>query len=290
VIFSNILFYIDFLCILDMVMTPTTKHNFILHSKMNCYTEPLNRIEQALSAAAEAIKKFTPGKIESTLKDGGDPVTEADVLLDDILKDILLKDGEGWLSEETKDDHTRLDNECVWIVDPLDGTREFIQGIPEWCISVAYVVNGRPEAAGICNPAAGQFFLGTRSTGVTLNGELVKVTNKRDLSDATVLASRSEVKRGEWKQFENAPFKIVPMGSVAYKMARVAAGLDDATFTLVPKNEWDVAAGWLLIEAAGGKVIDKLAKIRQFNQRNPLLPGLLAANPAILSLLREICL
>ena len=254
------------------------------------YIEPLSRIEQSLLAATEALTAFTPGKIASTLKDGGDPVTEADVLLDNILKDRLLQDGEGWLSEETKDDPSRLDKECVWIVDPIDGTREFIQGIPEWCISVAYIVNGRPEAAGICSPTAGQTFLGTRSTGVTLNGQPARVTDKRDLTGATVLASRSEVKRGEWKRFETAGFETIPMGSVAYKMARVAAGLDDATFTLVPKNEWDVAAGWLLIEAAGGKVIDKNAKPRQFNQPDPLLPGLLAANPAILSLLTDICL
>lgn len=254
------------------------------------YTEPLNRIERSLLAAAKALEEFTPGKIESTLKDGGDPVTEADLLLDEVLKETLLRDGEGWLSEETKDDHSRLDKDRVWVVDPLDGTREFIQGIPEWCISVAYIVNGRPEAAGICSPAAQQTFLGTRIGGVTLNGKPVEVTKKRDLESAAILASRSEVKRGNWKQFETEPFVIIPMGSVAYKMARVAAGLDDATFTLVPKNEWDVAAGWLLVEAAGGKVIDKQAKIRQFNQQNPLLPGLLAANPVLLSLLRNICL
>ena len=253
------------------------------------FTEPLSRIEKALQAAAEALEAFTPGKIDSTLKDGGDPVTEADVLLDGILKDILLRDGEGWLSEETKDDQSRLDKECVWIVDPLDGTREFIQGIPEWCISIAYIVNGRPEAAGICSPSAQQTFLGTRAGGVTLNGTPVNVTDKRDLVGATVLASRSEVKRGEWKVFENASFEIIPMGSVAYKMARVAAGLNDITFTLVPKNEWDVAAGWLLIEAAGGKVIDKNGQVRTFNQSDPLLPGLLSANPVILSHLTDLC-
>ena len=217
-------------------------------------------------------------------------VTEADVLLDGILKDILLKDGEGWLSEETTDDPSRLDKKCVWIVDPLDGTREFIQGIPEWCISIAYIVSGRPEAAGICSPTLQQMFLGSRAGGVTLNGKPAKVTDKQDLAGATVLASRSEVKRGQWKQFEQAAFEIIPMGSVAYKMARVAAGLEDATFTLVPKNEWDVAAGWLLIEAAGGKVIDKSAQVRRFNQPRPLLPGLLAANPAILASLVDICL
>lgn len=242
----------------------------------------LKRIEKALAAATEALKDFTPGKIQSTLKAGGDPVTEADVLLDTILKQELLQEGEGWLSEETVDDLSRLEKNCVWIVDPLDGTREFIEGIPEWCISIGYVVSGKPQAAGICNPATGETFLGSRSTGVTLNGKSVTVTSKQVLDGATVLASRSEVKRGQWKQFEDAGFEIIPMGSVAYKMARVAAGLNDATFTLVPKNEWDVAAGWLLVEAAGGKVVDKEEVLRVFNQKNPLLGGLFATNSSLL--------
>ncbi len=251
------------------------------------YSAELKRIETALAAGTEALKAFTPGKIQSTLKDGGDPVTEADKVLDTILKDALLREGEGWLSEETVDDQSRLGKERVWIVDPIDGTREFIQGIPEWCMSIGYIVNGRPEAAGICNPAAGQIFLGTRAGGVTLNGKPVKVNEDSQLEGATVLASRSEVSRGEWKPFEGVGLDIIPMGSVAYKMACVAAGLYDVTFTLVPKNEWDVAAGWLLVEAAGGKVLDKNQTVRVFNQQDPLLGGLYATNsPRLESLLR----
>ncbi len=242
----------------------------------------LHRIERALAAATEALLDFTPGKIQSTLKCGGDPVTEADVLLDNVLNQALLCGDEGWLSEETVDDLSRLDKQRVWIVDPLDGTREFIEGIPEWCVSVAYVVNGRPEAAGIACPTNDQIIVGSRDTGVTLNGSSVSVSQKHDLQGATVLASRSEVKRGEWKRFEDAPFEIIPMGSVAYKLARVAAGLNDVTFTLVPKNEWDVAAGWLLVEAAGGKVVDKDQNPRTFNQPKTLLPGLFAGNAALL--------
>ncbi|MCI0498376.1 MAG: 3'(2'),5'-bisphosphate nucleotidase CysQ [Planctomycetales bacterium] len=252
------------------------------------YSDAVKRIEAALSAAREAMKNFTPGKIQSALKEGGDPVTEADVLLDAILKKALLRDGEGWLSEETGDDLSRLGKSRVWIVDPLDGTREFIEGIPEWCISIAYVVDGFPQAAGICNPAANQTFLGIRDCGVTLNSRPVKISQRQTLNGATVLASRSEVKRGQWKLFENAPFKIIPTGSVAYKMACVAAGLYDATFTLVPKNEWDVAAGWLMVEAAGGKVLDKNARPRRFNQQNPLLDGLFAANSVVLGNLLDI--
>lgn len=247
------------------------------------YTDVLQRIRTALEAAAQATAAFTPGRIAHEKKIGGDPVTEADLLLDRLLKEHLLRDGEGWLSEETRDDRSRLDKQCVWIVDPLDGTREFIEGIPEWCISVAYVVDGVPEAAGICNPTAGQTFLGTRRGGVTLNGQGVRVSPKETLGGARVPASRSEVKRGEWKAFENAGFEIIPMGSVAYKLACVAAGLMDLTFTLVPKNEWDVAAGWLLVEAAGGRVIDKHFRRRVFNQSNPLLEGLWAGNENLIA-------
>ncbi|MCE5185526.1 MAG: 3'(2'),5'-bisphosphate nucleotidase CysQ [Planctomycetaceae bacterium] len=249
-------------------------------------TEALGRIEKALGAAAEALKAFTAGAIEHTNKSGGDPVTEADMLLDRVLKEHLLQEGEGWLSEETRDDFSRLEKQRVWIVDPLDGTREFIAGIPEWCISIAYVIDGTPQAAGICSPSAGQVFLGAAGRGVTLNGKAVHVSARTELAGASVLASRSEVTRGQWKCFEGCGFEIVPMGSVAYKMARVAAGLADLTFTRIPKNEWDVAAGWLLVQEAGGIVVDRDHLPRLFNQRSTLLGGLAAGSRDLVKTLR----
>ena len=106
---------------------------------------------------------------------------------------------------------------------------------------------------GILNPAKDQLFPGSMPTEVTLNGEKVKVTDKEELKGAKVLASRGEVKRGEWDRFMNGPFDVVPYGSVAYKLALVSAGVVNATFTLVPKNEWDIASGVLLIEASGSR-------------------------------------
>ena len=94
-----------------------------------------------------------------------------------------------------------------------------------------------------------------------------------------MLASRSEVKRGEWKQFESAEFNIRPMGSVAYKLGLVAAGKADMTFTLVPKNEWDVAAGAALVESAGGFILTLDNSPLRCNRRNPLLSGLLGGGP-----------
>ena len=243
--------------------------------------EILQRIQSALEAAREVLSRFTPGAIETEYKIGHDPVTEADRSVDAVLHKHLLRDGEGWLSEESVDDVSRLEKERVWVVDPLDGTREFVAGIPEFCVSIALVENGRPVAGGICYPATQEMFLGSLDTGVTYNGKPARPSQRKALSGALVLASRSEMKRGEWKQFENANFKVRPMGSVAYKLALVSAGLADITFTLVPKNEWDVAAGTALVESGGGFVRTLDNQLLKCNNKSPLLSGLLAGGPGL---------
>jgi myo-inositol-1(or 4)-monophosphatase len=242
----------------------------------------LTRIRRALDAAAEELADFTPGAVEATRKSGGDPVTEADQRVDTRLRELLPEAGEGWLSEETRDDARRLECHRVWVVDPLDGTREFVEGLPEWCVSVGLVEDGRPVAGGILSPSTGQLFLGSVETGLTLNGEPARPSERQELAGATVLASRSEVRRGEWARFDDAPFEVVPCGSVAFKLAQVAAGLHDLTWTLVPKHEWDVAAGVALILAVGGAAFLPDGSPVEFNRPNPLLPGLITA-PASLA-------
>lgn len=239
--------------------------------------EPLNRIHEALKIASKTAQKFINEKLNVEYKEGWDPVTEADREVNRVLKEILLREDEGWLSEETTDDFTRLQKQNVWIIDPIDGTREFISGIPEWAISVAYVVGGKPIAGGICNPASNELIIGSIETGVFYNGNAAKMSDKQSLEGAVILGSRSEAKRGEWDRFNNAIFQVRHVGSVAYKLGLVAAGLGDATWTLVPKNEWDVAAGVALIQSAGGFVSGLFQKELQFNQENPLLKGLVAA-------------
>jgi myo-inositol-1(or 4)-monophosphatase len=244
--------------------------------KRGANRETLVRIQEALQAAASAVASFVPGNVDVDYKPGADPVTEADRVVNDVLRNILVRDGEGWLSEESVDDKERLSKQRVWIVDPLDGTREFVAGIPEWCMSVALVEQGRAVAGGICSPATNELILGSLEAGVTLNGKPVRASERETLAGALVLASRSEVKRGEWDRFQNAPFTIRPMGSVAYKLALVAAGVGDATWTLVPKHEWDVAAGVALVEAASGFVLDLKNDSIQFNSHSALLSGLVA--------------
>lgn len=243
------------------------------------YSDVIRRIEAALEAARDVFSRFTPGEVQAEFKAGHDPVTEADRALDAVLRKNLLRDGEGWLSEESADDPIRLEKERIWIVDPLDGTREFVAGLPEFCVSIGFIENGKAVAGGIYNPATQETFIGSVDNGVLYNGKPAQASQRRTLSGAVVLASRSEVKRGEWKQFEGAPFQVRALGSVAYKLALVSAGLADITFTLTPKHEWDVAAGAALVESAGGFVLTLENSPLLCNRRDPLISGLLAGGP-----------
>jgi len=245
------------------------------------YSDILERIQSALNAARDVFARFTPGEIEAEYKAGHDPVTEADRAVDAVLRQNLLREGEGWLSEESVDDPSRLEKSRVWVVDPLDGTREFVLGLPEFCVSIAFVENGRPVAGGIFNPATKETILGAVDSGVLYNGQAARPSQKTTLKGAVILASRSEINRGEWQQFGGGEFEVRPMGSVAYKLGLVAAGRADITFTLTPKHEWDIAAGVALVESAGGFVATLDNSPVRCNQRNPLLSGLLASGAGL---------
>lgn len=138
--------------------------------------------------------------------------------------------------------------------------------------------NGKPVVGGIYNPATNGTFLGTIDAGVLYNGEPSAASQRTSLAGTLVLASRGEVK---WRveAVESAGFKTQAMGSVAYKLALVAAGLADVTFTLTPKNEWDVAAGAALVASAGGFVNTLENTPLQCNRKNPLLSGPLGGGP-----------
>src|SRR6266404_535192 len=190
---------------------------------------------------------------------------------------ILLRYYDGWLSEETADSDERLERKRVWIVDPLDGTKEFISEIPEFVVCVALVEDGLPRVAVEYNPVRDELFTARKGAGAALNGTAIRVTKQTDLRQARVLASRSEEARGEWDPYREK-MHVELTGSVAYKFALIAAGRYDATFTLTPKNEWDVCAGALLVAEAGGMVTDPDGRAIRFNNRSTLLSGLIASN------------
>jgi myo-inositol-1(or 4)-monophosphatase len=254
-------------------------------------SDDLARIEEALGRACAVLSRFSHHDVARRRKERGDLVTEADLAVDGELRAFLPEAGDGWLSEETADDPSRLERSRVWIVDPLDGTHEFLAGIPEWCVSIGLVEQGRPVAGGIANPATNETVVGATGIGVTWNGVPCRMRGNASLDGADVLASRSESGRGEWRRFDDAPFRVRPVGSVAYKLGLVAAGRADATWTLQPKHEWDVAAGVALVLAAGGVVWVPGEGSLSFNRRRPRLSGLAAASaasaPAVHRLLDE---
>jgi myo-inositol-1(or 4)-monophosphatase len=244
-------------------------------------SQDLARIERALRDASVVLSQFKPGAVSTRFKAGDDPVTAADIAVDRVLRRALQEPGEGWLSEETADDVGRLTSRRVWIVDPLDGTREFVQGIPEWCVSVGLVEDGLPVVGGVVNPQTGVEVLGAVGTGVMVNGRPATRRMTAHIEGALMLASRSEVRRGEWDRFFSTPVSIRNMGSVAWKLALVAAGQADATWTLVPKHEWDVAGGAALVRAAGGRVMLPDGSEVRFNLPDPRLPGFVASTAGV---------
>ena len=244
------------------------------------YDHELRIARDAALAAGEILQRYFRDRDFTTESKGkNNPVTSADFEADSILKQILCDafPAYGWLSEETVDSDDRLARERVWIVDPLDGTKEFIKGIPEFVVAIALTDGGVPMMGVTYNPIKDELFCGVRGAGCTLDGKAVTVSNTDGLEGATILASRSETARGEWKAYEGRVI-VKPIGSVAYKLALVAAGQADATFTLTPKNEWDIASGVALIVAAGGRVTDLYGRDVSFNQREVKTPGFVASN------------
>ena len=245
----------------------------------------LARIEKALAVAAELLTRYWPTASGFGHMNLHDLVTKAVFALDRALREELVDIGESWLSEESGDSGDRRKHERIWVVEPLGGTRGFVQAIPEWAVSIGLVEGSQVVAGGVFNPAAGFLALGASGLGCTLNGVAVRASRASSLDSALVLASRTEFGRGDWQTWTQANFSIQPMGSVAYKLALVACGLADATWTLVPKNDWDVAGGVALVVASGGwvKTLDG-AQLR-FDRPKPAIPGLIAAGPGLLDTL-----
>jgi myo-inositol-1(or 4)-monophosphatase len=235
--------------------------------------------ERAAREAGAIVRRYYESGVRVAEKGPDNPVTKADLEANACIHELIAAafPDDGWLSEETADSTERLAKRRVWVVDPLDGTKEFIQHIPEFCVCVALVENGRPVAAAEYNPAADRLYSAARGAGTMVNGAAARVSTTSKVPDAVVLASRSEDKRGEWDPFKNR-VHVQLTGSVAFKLAELSTGKGDSTFTLTPKNEWDICAGTLLVEEAGGRVTDLTGKPLVFNQPSPLRPGMIASN------------
>jgi myo-inositol-1(or 4)-monophosphatase len=249
--------------------------------------------ERAARDAGAIIRRYYESGVRVAEKGPDNPVTKADLEANACIRKLVADafPDDGWLSEETADSTDRLAKRRVWVVDPLDGTKEFIQHIPEFCVCVALVENGSPLVAAEYNPAADRLYSAVRGGGATVNGARARVSTTALVPDAVVLASRSEDKRGEWDPFKSR-CHVQLTGSVAFKLAELSTGAGDSTFTLTPKNEWDICAGTLLVQEAGGRVTDLAGKPLVFNQPSPLRPGMIASNgvlhDGLLALIAEV--
>ena len=205
--------------------------------------------------------------------------TTADHAADSLLKEMLTEScpDSGWLSEETVDSPDRLSKERVWVVDPLDGTKEFIEGVPQFVVSIAIVENGEPVVGVLYNPVTKDTFAAAKGEGAFLNDKPIHCVTKDSVGDMVILNSRSETRRGLWEPFANTFGELRAIGSVAYKLGLTAAGKADIFASLRPKNEWDICAGNCIINEAGGKLIDLNGNIRRYNQEYTIIePGLIA--------------
>lgn len=238
----------------------------------------LSTLLHAIQTAGIEVAALQKNGFTTTLKANNDPLTEADLLANHILKSQLLNrfPHDGWLSEETVDDANRLTCQRTWIVDPIDGTKEFVQGIPEFAISIALVENGLPVLAAVLNPMTQELFHAIKGQGAWLNNTRIHCHTSSP-ERLILLASRTEMADGSWHDFCKH-HDVRAVGSIAYKLALIAAGVAHATFSLGPKNEWDIAAGTLLVQEAGGVVTDKFKNALLFNQPNVLVNSIVAAS------------
>jgi myo-inositol-1(or 4)-monophosphatase len=245
------------------------------------YREELTTAERAAREAGAVIMGLFKGKFDIQEKSKNNPVTTADLEANRQIRETIQKSfpKDGWLSEEDKDGAERLRISRAWVIDPIDGTKEFIEGVPQFAVSIAFVEDQRPKVAVVFNPAKSRFYRAAAGQGAFLNDQPIHVTPRHDVDGARLLVSRSEPRRRFQVFVERCEIK--PIGSIAYRLAKIAAGDGDGTLTFRSIHEWDICAGVLMVEEAGGKVVDGNGNGLLFNQPDPRHRGVVAANESL---------
>jgi myo-inositol-1(or 4)-monophosphatase len=234
----------------------------------------------ALDFARDGAQRWTKGDASI--------VTEADIAVDRFLHEHLgaLNPDIGWLSEETTDTPERLAHERVWVVDPIDGTRAFVEGVPVWVISVALVERGRPVLGMIFNPTRDEMFEAIVGEGARMNGEVLSATAQTSINGANVIGPRTMMEGleglGACVGIARAPYVY----ALAYRIASVAAGRVDAALASTRAKDWDIAAADLILHEAGGELLEFDGTKPVYNRPSPVHQPLIAAPEVLNAALR----
>ena len=231
--------------------------------------------EAVREAAAMAMARWRTD-FARTEKSDGSPVCEVDLDVDRMLHARLsaLLPEAGWLSEETADSAERLAARRVWVVDPIDGTRDYIRGRAGWCVSVALVEDGRVVIAVLDAPARGEVWRAVAGRGATLNGAVLRAGTRDAIIGARVPADALP-------KVDRDLMAVEKPNSIALRMAMVAADRADLVATMRWGNEWDIAAAALVAEEAGAGVSDALGAPLMFNKPDPHAFGVLTSTRGI---------
>lgn len=229
----------------------------------------------AAQAAGDEVALMRTAELRFGRKQGWELVSEADLRAAEMLHEAITKafPADGWLSEEHRDTDERLSKDRVWIVDPVDGTREYLEGVPEYAVSVGLVVEGKPVLGVVYNPPKQRM-----DAAICYGAEEREPSRLARSYD--VLVGRGEIRWDEIPPIPG-PARAMGIGSVAYRLALVAAGEGDACVTGYGRSEWDVAAGVALCLARGLRATDILGQPIPFNQPDPAVRGLLVAEPGL---------
>lgn len=243
----------------------------------------LDLLMKAALSAGEIAERYFHGSFEVQDKgDGQGPVSDADLEIDRMLREELLdaRPDYGWLSEETEDGEARLGNERVFIVDPIDGTRSFVNGRKTFAHSLAIAERGKVIVAVVHMPLRGFTYHAVSGGGAFLNGAEMAQSGRSDIAEARVLAAGPQLKPELW------PGGVPPVdrhfrSSLAYRLCLIAEGRFDGMVTLRDAWEWDIAAGDLICREAGAIITDRHGALLEFNNKVPQQPGVLAASPGV---------
>tara|TARA_B100000989_G_C19508416_1_gene457641 strand:+ start:975 stop:1778 length:804 start_codon:yes stop_codon:yes gene_type:complete len=239
-------------------------------------------IFDAVKNAGKIALEFDKKKINFWYKSKNQPVTDADIKINDYLKSFLLEKypNFGWLSEETVDNGSRNTQKNFWCLDPIDGTRSFLNGKPEFTISLAWMHKSIPIFGIIYNPKTEELFHAEKKNGAFCNDKKIKVNNQIKIRNCNLGISNSEFEN--LKKFSTLKnLEILKMGSIAYKIALVAKGEIDIAMSLTKKSDWDLAAGALIVEEAGGIITKKNGEPLTYNTDALKISSVIASNPKI---------